>query len=53
MGAIYNHLGEVMKLPWTADVRMNTVHVEDLVKATYHLCSHGKLGEVLQLANKA
>ncbi len=51
MGAIYKHLGEVMKLPWTADVRINTVHVKDLVKATHHLCLHGKPGEIYNIVD--
>lgn len=52
MGAIYKHLSEVMKLPWTADVKVNTVHVQDLVKATYHLCLHGKPGETYNVVDK-
>lgn len=46
VGAIYKHLNEMMKLPWTADLKTHTIHVEDLVRATHHLCLHGKPGEV-------
>ncbi|XP_041968049.1 uncharacterized protein LOC121725250 [Aricia agestis] len=34
-GGIYKHLGETMKLLWTADIKMNTVHVRDLCRAIW------------------
>lgn len=40
-----------MKLPWTGDVRVNTVHVEDLVKATHHLCLYSKPGEIYNVVD--
>lgn len=46
VGAIYKHLNEMMKLPWTAELKAHTIHVDDLVRATYHLCMKGKPGEV-------
>ncbi|KOB68761.1 UDP-galactose 4-epimerase, partial [Operophtera brumata] len=36
-GGIYKHLNEVMKLLWTADLKMNTVHVRDLCRAVWAL----------------
>ncbi|XP_059054616.1 uncharacterized protein LOC131848699 [Achroia grisella] len=36
-GAIYKHLGETMKLLWTADLRLNTVHVRDVCAAAWTL----------------
>ncbi|XP_045496527.1 uncharacterized protein LOC123694936 [Colias croceus] len=36
-GGIYKHLGETMKLLWTADLKMNTVHVSDVCKAIWTL----------------
>lgn len=37
VGAIYKHLGECMKLLWTRDLKMNTVHVEDVCRAVWHV----------------
>ncbi|CAH2040155.1 unnamed protein product, partial [Iphiclides podalirius] len=37
IGAIYKHLGQTMKLLWTADLKMNTVHVADLCRAIWRL----------------
>ncbi|KAL0271796.1 UNVERIFIED_CONTAM: hypothetical protein PYX00_008784 [Menopon gallinae] len=37
VGAIYKHLGECMKLLWTRDLKMNTVHVEDVCRAIWHV----------------
>ncbi|XP_047531822.1 uncharacterized protein LOC125067327 [Vanessa atalanta] len=36
-GGIYKHLGETMKLLWTADLKMNTVHVSDVCRAIWVL----------------
>ncbi|KAL0881351.1 hypothetical protein ABMA27_001228 [Loxostege sticticalis] len=36
-GGIYKHLGETMKLLWTADLKMNTVHVRDVCRAIWTL----------------
>ncbi|OWR43678.1 uncharacterized protein LOC116769051 [Danaus plexippus] len=36
-GGIYKHLGETMKLLWTADLKMNTVHVLDVCRAVWTL----------------
>ncbi|XP_013137726.1 PREDICTED: sterol-4-alpha-carboxylate 3-dehydrogenase, decarboxylating [Papilio polytes] len=37
IGAIYKHLGQTMKLLWTAELKMNTVHVEDVCRAAWTL----------------
>lgn len=37
IGAVYKHLGEMMKLLWGKDLKMNTVHVIDLCRAIWHL----------------
>lgn len=52
VGAVYAHLKEKMKLLWTKDLRMNTVHVVDVCRATWHLCDHGDIGSVYNLADK-
>ncbi|XP_026759743.2 uncharacterized protein LOC113518914 [Galleria mellonella] len=36
-GAIYKHLGETMKLLWTSELRMHTVHVRDVCRAAWTL----------------
>lgn len=52
VGAVYKQLQEKMKLLWTKDLHMSTVHVEDAVKAIWFLCTNGKHGEVYNLADK-
>lgn len=37
IGAVYKHLKEVMKLLWTADLHLNTVHVKDVCRAIWLL----------------
>ncbi|XP_053605815.1 uncharacterized protein LOC128672591 [Plodia interpunctella] len=34
-GGIYKHLGETMKLLWTAELKLNTVHVRDVCRAAW------------------
>jgi nucleoside-diphosphate-sugar epimerase len=51
-GAIYKHLHKNMKLLWTGDLKINTVHVNDVVRALFHLCTHGNSGAVYNLADK-
>ncbi|CAB3226993.1 unnamed protein product [Arctia plantaginis] len=36
-GGIYKHINETMKLLWTADLKMNTVHVRDVCRAIWAL----------------
>ncbi|XP_064645487.1 probable dTDP-glucose 4,6-dehydratase [Lineus longissimus] len=52
VGAIYKHIKEKMKMLWTKDLKMNTVHVEDVVRGIWHLCSHGNSGEVYHLVDR-
>ncbi|KAJ8917198.1 hypothetical protein NQ315_012690 [Exocentrus adspersus] len=37
--AIYKRLGEVMKLLWNAELRINTVHVRDVCGAIWFVCN--------------
>ncbi|KAG8225282.1 hypothetical protein J437_LFUL001895 [Ladona fulva] len=37
-GAVYRHLGEMMRLLWTKELFMNTIHVQDLCRAMWLLC---------------
>lgn len=52
IGGVYKCLGEMMKLLWTRDIQMNTVHVTDLCRAIWHLCRHGKTGQVYHVVDK-
>ncbi|KAI8366114.1 uncharacterized protein BYT42DRAFT_505161 [Radiomyces spectabilis] len=36
MGRIYKYLNEEMKLLWSGDLKMNTVHIDDVVKACWY-----------------
>lgn len=52
VGAVYKHLKETMKLLWTKDLRMDTVHVLDLCRAIWHVCLHGKSGEIYNVVDQ-
>ena len=41
-----------MKLLWTKDLKMNTVHVRDVLKALWHLKDAGQSGQIFNLADK-
>ncbi len=41
-----------MKLLWTKDLKMNTVHVRDVVRALWHLKDVGPPGEIYNLVDK-
>jgi len=49
--AIYKHLGETMEFLWDEKLRLNTVHVEDVCRALWHLAQNGKKGEIYNLAD--
>jgi nucleoside-diphosphate-sugar epimerase len=49
--AVYKHLGETMEFLWDKELKMNTVHVEDVCAALVHLTTHGNNGEVFNLAD--
>jgi len=50
-GAIYKHLNKPMKLLWNSELRINTVHVHDVVRALHHLLTHGESGALYNLAD--
>ena len=52
VGAVYKHLGETMKLLWSKDLRINTVHVHDVARAIWHLIQSGHVGQVYNLCDK-
>jgi len=37
--AVYKHLGEKMEFLWDKDLKINTVHVDDVVKAIWHVAT--------------
>lgn len=49
---MYKQLAEKMKLLWTKDLKMNTVHVRDVVRALWHLKDAGPPGEIYNLVDK-
>jgi len=49
--AVYKHLGETMEFLWDKELKMNTVHVEDVCAALWHLALNGQKGEVYNLAD--
>ncbi|KAG0239229.1 hypothetical protein BGW41_007845 [Actinomortierella wolfii] len=50
-GRVYKKLGETMKFLWTGELRINTVHAEDVARAIYHTAnwyiSSGQTGAVI------
>ncbi|GFN83291.1 Dtdp-glucose 4,6-dehydratase [Plakobranchus ocellatus] len=52
IGSIYRYIRQKMQMLWTKDLHMSTVHVEDVVRALWHLCLHGSRGQVYNLADK-
>jgi len=40
-----------MECLYTKDIRLNTVHVDDVAKALHFLCTHGENGAVYNLAD--
>ena len=52
IAAVYQELKEEMKLLWTGDLRINTVHVKDVVKAVTHVVSKGVKNEIFNLSDK-
>jgi len=49
--AVYKHLNETMEFLWDKELKMHTVHVEDVCAAMWHLTTHGEQGEVFNLAD--
>ncbi|OBT70156.1 hypothetical protein VE03_00517 [Pseudogymnoascus sp. 23342-1-I1] len=47
LARVYKHLGEELKWLWTKDLKVNTVHVDDVARALWTACewqAHGKAG---------
>ena len=67
VGAVYKKTGDTMKvtvhhvyttilmalqLLWTDKLCLNTVHVDDVARALWHLAQHGALGQIYNLVDK-
>lgn len=53
MGAVYQKLGETMELLWEKGLRLNTVHVKDVVKALFLIATKAPEKEVYNLADSS
>jgi len=51
-GAVYKHLNEKMKFLWSANLKMHTVHVNDVSKALWHVATKCPEGEIYNLVDK-
>jgi len=51
-GAIYKNLNKKMKTLWTAELKINTVHVNDLCKGLWHAAMKCPNGSVWNLVDK-
>jgi len=46
-------LNEKMKLLWSSNLKINTVHVNDVAKALWHIATKCPAGEIYNLADKS
>jgi len=51
IGSIHKELGKKMECLYTKDLRLNTVHADDVAKALHFLCSNGDSGSIWNLAD--
>ncbi|XP_024942057.1 uncharacterized protein LOC107269052 isoform X2 [Cephus cinctus] len=53
VGAVYKHIGEMMKLLWGPDLHMNTVHVRDVARAIWHVAIRSETeGKIYNLVDE-
>eukprot|EP01114_Cavostelium_apophysatum_P001367 TRINITY_DN1117_c0_g1_i1.p1 TRINITY_DN1117_c0_g1~~TRINITY_DN1117_c0_g1_i1.p1 ORF type:complete len:369 (-),score=87.04 TRINITY_DN1117_c0_g1_i1:65-1171(-) len=53
VASVLKKKGEKLEIPgWWEEIKMNTVHVNDVVKALWHLAANAKPGDVYNLADK-
>jgi len=52
IAAVYKSIGEKMEFLWDKDLKINTVHVRDVVHALWHLATKGKPGTLYNLADE-
>jgi len=53
IAAVYKVSNEKMEFLWDKDLKINTVHVRDVVAALWHLTQKGKPGSVYNLADES
>jgi len=49
--AVYTELKQKMNFLWSGDLKINTVHVDDVCRALWLLCQKGKNGQIYNLAD--
>lgn len=49
---VYRYMGNKMKFLWGGDLKLNTVHVEDVCGALWHLTSAGETKKIYNLVDK-
>jgi nucleoside-diphosphate-sugar epimerase len=49
--AVYKYLGETMEFLWDKELKMHTVHVEDVCAALWFLTQHGNNKDIYNLAD--
>eukprot|EP01120_Amphizonella_sp_Union-15-10_P008788 TRINITY_DN3228_c0_g3_i2.p1 TRINITY_DN3228_c0_g3~~TRINITY_DN3228_c0_g3_i2.p1 ORF type:complete len:369 (+),score=81.39 TRINITY_DN3228_c0_g3_i2:55-1161(+) len=52
IGATYKKKGKTMEMLWSDKLRINTVHVRDVVKALWFLTSNGPSGAIYNLSDQ-
>jgi nucleoside-diphosphate-sugar epimerase len=52
IGSIKKELNVKMECLYSKDLRVNTVHVDDVAKALHFLCTKGEKGQIYNLADK-
>ncbi|XP_054162477.1 uncharacterized protein LOC128960428 [Oppia nitens] len=51
ISSVYKHLNETMKLLWNKDLKLNTVHVQDLCDAIWFCCLNGKIANIYNVVD--
>jgi nucleoside-diphosphate-sugar epimerase len=51
VGAVYTNLNEKMEFLWEKSLAMNTVHIDDVVRAIWHVAQNAPNGEIYNLAD--
>ncbi|PRP88665.1 NAD-dependent epimerase/dehydratase family protein [Planoprotostelium fungivorum] len=51
IAAVYKNLGEKMEFLWDKELKINTVHITDVVAALWHLSQKGQVGQTYNLAD--
>jgi len=51
IATVYKNMGEKMEFLWDKDLRINTVHIEDVVNALWHLSQKGTVHQTYNLCD--